>query len=108
MKKISLTLPKLRINKTFLLVTLGVVIFLSIVAYGAVRSVQASAVQAADTSRVEREAAAKAEANKKYVASLEEQIGVDKAELDTVCKYVKTLDATPAITRSVTVPVNCL
>jgi predicted negative regulator of RcsB-dependent stress response len=106
----KLSLPKF-VNKTVLLVSLAVLVVLGLVAYGAVRQVQAT--KAAEVSAQQAAADRKAQAAEVQakIATLETQnkaLESSKLERDLACSELKRLDANRAITLAVTVPAYCL
>jgi multidrug resistance efflux pump len=109
-----MALPKLHvpkfINRKNLLIAAGVLLVVAVIAYGAVRQVQADRIQATKDAQVQQDIEKQAKANKAYVQSLEAQVTAAKQTSDKLaatCSYVKTLDAVPAITSRVTVPAVC-
>jgi hypothetical protein len=105
----KLTVPKF-INRKNLLIAAGVLLVVAVIAYGAVRQVQADRIQATKDAQVQQDIEKQAKANKAYVQSLEAQVVAGQkatADKQAVCQYVQTLDAIPAITARVVVPATC-
>jgi cell division protein FtsB len=96
-----------RINKTFVLVSLAVLLVLAVFAYGAVRNQQAKNVQAAHDRDVATQQAKDDKAQADRIKTLEAEVTAANANTGQVCAYVKTLSTNKTFGRQVVLPVQC-
>lgn len=90
MKKLTLTLPAfIKSSKSTLLIVAGLLVFLSLVAFGIVRAEQAKAVQRANDARMQQEARAAVEANIQLVNDLKTQVKSEQAKNAAICDWVR-------------------
>jgi hypothetical protein len=107
MNKTLDTIKSLLSTKVILIIA-GSLVVLAVLAFGIVRYEQAEAVSAAEAKTAADKRHAQAEATKQHVEELETATATYKTALTSVCGYVKQLDATPALTKAVTPPAQCL
>jgi Tfp pilus assembly protein PilX len=106
----KLSLPKF-LSKTVLLVALAVLVVLGLIAYGAVRQVQAERVEQATAQRTAANRKAQAAATADYITKLQlenKALAAKATERELACSELRRLDANRAITLAVTVPAYCL
>jgi transcriptional regulator GlxA family with amidase domain len=100
----SFSLPKF-VNKTFLLVSAGVVVFLGITVYGIVRESQYQSVQKAEQAKVQADAASAVKANTQRLKSLQGQVTAEQTENAQLCSWIKAMAADKS--KKLTVPPLC-